>query len=439
MDTILQPIFYAVFIFILVLFFVFWRPNGLSIGWPPAIGALLALLFGVVTLTNLYEIAARTWDAVLSLIALVLLALSLYRVGWFEWAAIQLVRLSRGNGRLMFVYICLLTGLVAAFFSAYASMIVLTPVVIAIAHKINGRGTDPAPFIAAVGFMSAAAALPLTVSHPLNMLATEVAQVGMGQFAIRMSLSFVVALAVSALALTLLFMRRVPAVFSVPTLKHPLQAIRDQRGFTLSWIIMAIIAIGYVFGDLIHLPASFIVMPAALFHLLVARGHPDFTLKEIMREVPWPILAYIFGIALLVYGLIQADLALYLTDWLGNLTQRGPFLTVIGTGFAAAIVSALMQQIPATLLFTEAIVAAETSGLLGECLFYAQLIGAHYGQLLAPFGSIVAFLSIYQKIGEDGRIFSDGKTYIWAGLALSLPILALTLSALYVVLIGLHG
>lgn len=438
METITHPVFFAVFIYILSLFFAFWRPHRLSIAWPPLIGALLIYLFGVLTWTDVVEVIGRVWNAALSILSLVLLAISLGQIGMFEWAAIHMVRLSRGNGRLLLLNISLMTGLVAAIFSAYAAVFILTPVMIQIARKINGRGTNPIPLTVTVAFMSAAAALPFTISHPINQLAADMAQVGFLSFLLRMAIPFVVALAVSAVALMLFFMRRVPAVFSVPTLKHPYQAIRNLTLFRLAWVMVVLTAVGYVFGDLLGIPSSLVALLAAVCLMVAVRRMPDVSVIEMVREAPWSLMFFMFGVLILIYGFVNVDLALHLSEWLAGLIHRGPFVAVLGSGFVSALLAALIHQIPSTFLFTESILATETSPLIGESLFYAQLIGAHYGQLLAPFGTVAALMAVDEFIGYKGRDKRQEETGIAAGLTLAVPILFLTLCGLYLGLKLLH-
>ena len=79
-------------IFLLTLVLVIWQPRGLSIGWSASIGAVLALVSGVINLHDIPVVWNIVWNATATFIAVIIISLLLDESGFFKWAALYVSR-----------------------------------------------------------------------------------------------------------------------------------------------------------------------------------------------------------------------------------------------------------------------------------------------------------------------------------------------------------
>ncbi len=426
----------AVALFVAVLVLVIWQPWGLSIGWSAAAGGIVALLLGVVTLRDLREVVGIVWDPTLTFVGLILISLVLDATGFFEWAALHMMRAARGSGSRLFLLTLLLGAGVAAFFANDGAALILTPIVYEQVRALRLDRRAVLAFVMAGGFIADATSLPLVVSNLVNILSADFFHIGFVSYALRMLPVDLVALLASLLALYLLFGRDLPQAVAVAELPPPIAAIRDQRLFRASWYVLAMLLVGYLLSQSLRLPVSLVAGLAAVILLWLARSSPAVSLRALVREAPWRIVVFSVGMYLVVFGLRDAGLTRFLAQAIAWAAGGGSLAGIFFTGYAAAVLSSAMNNLPTVMVTALAIHAAPLHGALRTGLALANVVGSDIGPKITPIGSLATLLWLHVLERRGMRI--GWGYYFRVGLTLTLPVLAAALLALTLV-VHMHG
>jgi arsenical pump membrane protein len=381
------------------------RPRGWHEAWWTCAGALVALGLGLVRPEEALNTLAAGREALLFLLALLLLSLLLDKSGFFEWAAIVFARASRGRGRRLFGNFLLLGALVTITLSLDTTAVLLTPLVLVCAQRVGLPGR---PFVVLCALLCNVASLLLPVSNLTNLLLVHLTGASFGRFVAVQLLPQVAVLAVLAAGLWLRYRREIPPRFDVSALPEATSVVTDGPFFRGALAVLLAVLVGYFFASRLGFPVWAVAF-AGVGALLCLGALRRVLRPAWFRELPVGIFAFVAGLFVLVRAVENLGLEAPAVAWLQR--PHGTAVLLAGTTGVTALLSNLLNNLPAALLARGVLGAAQAS----PAAVYGVVLGANVGPCLGVYGSLATVLVLAEtrRRGVDVRGMELARLGVW--------------------------
>ncbi|MDP9902063.1 arsenic transporter [Variovorax ginsengisoli] len=376
-------------------------------------GAVLLVVLGLLPYREALLAVGKGTDVYLFLIGMMLLSEIARREGLFDWVAAQAVNHARGSPRRLFLLIYIVGVLVTTFLSNDATAVVLTPAVYAAARKAK---VEPLPYLFICAFIANAASFVLPISNPANIVLYGDRTPPLGAWLASFALPALLSIVATYVALRFTEGRRLQAQcerdVEVPRLSAG--AWTAMVGIVLTAVVLLVVSA----RDLqLGLPTAVMGILTTAVVLVVARSSP----WETVRGVSWAVLPLVAGLFVLVEALVATGLIGDLARLLTRSVAASPQATPWVAGGAIAVVSNLMNNLPAGLVASSTLQLAQPPQHVVDAL----LIGVDLGPNLSVTGSLatILWLTAIRREGEDvgfWRFFKLGAIVMPPALLLAL-------------------
>ncbi|MGB3904806.1 MAG: ArsB/NhaD family transporter [Anaerolineae bacterium] len=363
------------------------------------------------------------------LLGIMIIAMLLQRTGFFEYVAIVAGKLSHGDPWLLVVMLGTMTTLLSTVLPNVTIIVLIAPVAILIAEIL---GITPVPLLLAAALLSDTGGVATLVGDPPNVMIASAAGFSFNDFLTHTAPLVFVAWLAALLILRIVFRpelaqqsENIEALMSL----DQTEALKDPSGAKKVLIVLGVVILLFFVQGQLGLTPAFVALAGAAGALLWVRP----SVEETLEGIQWPILLFFAALFVTVGGLEAAGVLELLAGSVSGLAHANLLVASILLLLIAAVMSAVVDNIPFTIAMIPVIQQLGRLGISTSPLWWALALGAGFGGNGTIIGSASNVITV--ALSEKTRTPITSRIWMRAGLPVMI-VTCLVGSVLFAIFFG---
>jgi len=329
-------------------------------------------------------------------------------VGIFEFLAIKVLKISKGEPKRLFILFSFLIIALSAILSNLVATVLVSSLTIVACKNL---GLDPKPYIFAEAIFANLGGLSTLISSVPNILVSLAAGIGfLDYLVISIPLTIIVGTVTYFVLIRLLNVKEADTDKIRLDMKKKVDAfdewsvVNDKSAFRNMVIVFGTVLVFFVFSDWLSFGLEYIAITGAVVAILLTKVD----MNKILSELDWGIIFFVGPLLVMVDGFSQLGLIKQISVFIVEISSGNYVLLGLMMLWLVGILSSLIVDIPLTAALIP--IVEEASIILQRevsLLWWALILGIGLGANYTPFGSssTIIALSILRK--EQNVAFSE--------------------------------
>ena len=315
-------------------------------------------------------------NTILLLLGMMMLVGLLRPTGAFEYLAIRLAKLSGGSPRRLLVYLCTTVSVLSMLLDNVTTVIIFAPLTVLVTRLLH---LNPAPYLIGEAMMSNIGGAMTLVGDPPNIMIGSAANLDFVTFLVNMA-PLVGPAWIGTLALLLVLFRKDIRPRNGDIVQIDLdeaKAIRDPVRLRRTLLALGVVIVLFFLHDRLGYYPALVAFIGLSLGLLLVRPDPE----SFTEGVDWSVLLFFAALFVLIGGVEASGLLDLAGGLIARLAQQPGMLliTALMLMWVAALVSAIVDNIPFTVTMIPIVSALSLNGVDVYPLWWALAIGVGLG------------------------------------------------------------
>ncbi len=291
-----------------------------------------------------YEEALHAIDlnVLFLLIGMMIVVNTLTDTGVFEWLAIKLARLAKGNGLVLAIFFMILTAVLSAFLDNVTTVILMAPITILLCQLLE---IPAVPILIMEAVFSNIGGTATLVGDPPNILIGSQTHLSFNDFLINLSPPVLVMLVVLLGVMALMFRKTIkttPQTRKRIEQSRPEKAILQPLVLKKALVVFGFILAGFFGGRVLGIEPGIIALAGSMVMVLVCKKD----IHHSLIHVEWNTILFFAGLFMMISALEHHHVFEVMGDFILHICGGNLMATALTILWFSAIASAIVDNIP---------------------------------------------------------------------------------------------
>ncbi len=379
----------SLFIFVFVFYLIITEkvPGALA----TMAGGLAMALAGIIHEEHALEAIADRLEIIFLLVGMMIVVHLISETGVFQWFAVKVAQLVRGEPFALIVLLSIVTAVCSAFLDNVTTILLMAPISILLANQLK---LNPFPFIMTEIMAANIGGSATLIGDPTQLIIGNEGDLGFNDFLFNTAPLSILALICLVATVYLLYGKKLEVSRDLKARIMELDASRSLKNMTLlkqSGSIFILIIVGFLMNNFIHKGLMVISLSGAIYLCIIAKKKPE----EIFKHVEWDTLFFFIGLFMMVKGVEEVHFIDMIGNKLIDLTAGNFNLAVMVVTWISALFTSVIGNVAnaATVSKIIHVMSPAFEGLNTQAFWWALSLGSCLGgnaTILASATNVVA-------------------------------------------------
>ena len=347
------------------------------------LGAVAMVLFGVLSIKEAY--AAIDLDTILFILGMMIIVAYTEVSGFFQIAEDFILKSAKSASSLL-LFLIISSGFLSSLFMNDTICLILTPIVLRLTRRVS---LNPIPYLIALATSSNIGSVMTIIGNPQNMLIGLYSKIPFLEFLMILAPVTIIGLILNFLVIRFIYRKEIASKPIVIIGNDSSRIIVQKELLFVSFFALALLL---VFLSLGFNPPSVAITLACLL-ILAGATKP----RKALEEVDWTLLLFFSGLFIVMKGVEKSGIINSIFTYVQHYLSDGRLKQVVNLSLGSTVVSNIVSNVPAVILFSHFFTNLANSKLAWLTLAMSSTLAGNL-TIIGSVANIIVFESARDEV-----------------------------------------